>query len=163
MSSEGAVRSHTVLMSWWWNWLPLRLWRRRQQSVPAAPRSRRPELTKAPKSERPARPAAVAVAERPTKGVACFLPTECRIVSSQKDDPWPAAVRHLAPDGIRLVLKRRFEPGTLLKFDLENRTQTFSRTFFARVRQASAKGGEWALDCAVSPRCEEDDLKALLA
>jgi len=111
----------------------------------------------------PAQPAA-APAARHTHGYPCLLPTQCQPLAAIKDDAWPATVRTLRRNGLKLVLKRRFEPGTVLKFDLENPAQCYSRTFFARVTIATAQGGgEWALDCALSGECDDDEVKALLS
>ena len=97
-------------------------------------------------------------------GHPCSLITSCHAVSARLEEPWPACVRNLSRDALRLVLKRRFEPGTFLRFDLENLSSSYSRTFFARVIQARAEsGGEWALECALSDCCDEEEMQALLA
>src|SRR5438270_654739 len=88
----------------------------------------------------------------------------CEYAREWREEPWPACVRNLSRDALRLVLKRRFEPGTFLRFDLENLSSSYSRTFFARVIQARAEsGGEWALECALSDCCDEEEMQALLA
>jgi len=113
----------------------------------------------------PRRQAETAVLDAPAStGHPCSLVTSCHAVSARLEEPWPACVRNLSRDALRLVMKRRFEPGTFLRFDLENLSSSYSRTFFARVIQARAEsGGEWALECTLSDCCDEEEMQALLA
>lgn len=91
------------------------------------------------------------------------LEASCRSVTSVKDDPWPARVRDLSSGSIGLVLTRRFEPGTLLVIELENKEQSLNHTLVGRVVRATAQNsGAWMLGCTLANRIAEDDLEALL-
>lgn len=145
------MRLRTEWFRRWCQWLALLLRAGPRPAAPAAP----PPVAPAPREPEP---------PRAPDGRRCNLPTLCQSVSALKDEPWPATVRTIDRGSMRLVLKRRFEPSTLLKFDLENPAQSFTRTVFARVRRATAHGGgDWALDCTLSGDLAEDEVTALLS
>jgi hypothetical protein len=90
------------------------------------------------------------------------LEASCHPIAAARDDPWPAQVRDLSPGGIGLLIKRRFEPGTLLAVELQSMTQSFSRTLVARVIHAKSQGGgDWVIGCILASRLDEDELEAL--
>lgn len=91
------------------------------------------------------------------------LEAYCRSVAAVKDDPWPARVREIKSGSISLLLTRRFEPGTLLVIELENKEQSLSHTLVGRVHKAAlSSNGSWELGCTLASKIAEDDLQALL-
>jgi hypothetical protein len=90
------------------------------------------------------------------------LEASCHPIASARDDPWPAQVRDLSTGNIGLLIKRRFEPGTLLAVELQSVTQDYSRTLVARVIQAKSQGGgDWMIGCILASRLDDDELEAL--
>ena len=58
------------------------------------------------------------------------------------------------------MLRRRFEPGTLLVFEL--RTPTLSRVLLAHVVHVQALAeGNWMLGCILSHRLANEDIRDL--
>jgi c-di-GMP-binding flagellar brake protein YcgR len=98
---------------------------------------------------------------RASERFACNLETTCQLPKGVWDDPWPAKVRNISKGGVGLVLQRRFEPGTLLVFELESAVQGFAKTFLARVRHATrhAEGG-WMHGCAFASELSDEELQA---
>ncbi|MCS6851805.1 MAG: PilZ domain-containing protein [Gemmataceae bacterium] len=99
---------------------------------------------------------------RPRQNHFSQLEASCHPIATTRDDPWPAQVRDLSPRGIGLLLKRRFEPGTLLAVELQSLSQSYSRTLVARVVHAKAQSsGDWMIGCMLASRLDEDELEAL--
>lgn len=106
----------------------------------------------------PAKKASAPVAKSALSG----LEASCHPIAAAKDDPWPAQVRDLSTGNIGLLIKRRFEPGTLLAVELQSVTQDYSRTLVARVIQAKSQGGgDWIIGCILASKLDEDELEAL--
>lgn len=90
------------------------------------------------------------------------LEASCHPIAAAKDEPWPAQVRDLSTANIGLLIKRRFEPGTLLAVELQSVTQDYSRTLVARVIQAKSQGGgDWIIGCILASKLDDDELEAL--
>jgi hypothetical protein len=71
-------------------------------------------------------------------------------------------VRELTAGGIGLMIKRRFEPGTLLAVELQSSTTDFSRTLVARVIHAKSQGGgDWVIGCILASKLDEEELESL--
>lgn len=112
----------------------------------------------------PAAKQAAVADRRPAAKFSCNLDTSCQAISAMRDDPWPAKVKEVSPGTVGLLLGRRFEPGTLLTFEVQSASQTFSRTLLARVTRATSQGsGRWSLDCALASKLNDDELQALLS
>lgn len=110
------------------------------------------------------RTAEAAPAPRPRKGGGSLasLEASCHPIASAKDEPWPAQVRELTAGGIGLMIKRRFEPGTLLAVELQSSTTDFSRTLVARVIHAKSQGGgDWVIGCILASKLDEEELESL--
>jgi PilZ domain len=91
----------------------------------------------------------------------CSLRSDCHPLAGERTDSWRAQVQNIATGGIGLMLKRRFEPRTVLVIGLENPEQGFARTMLARVVHAAAQGdGTWYVGCAFLRELGEDDLRA---
>jgi hypothetical protein len=86
------------------------------------------------------------------------------LVKAADGEPIEGQVRDVSLGGIGLVLRRRYEPGTLLNVEITNRSGLFSCTLVVRVVHIS-KGGDGTFlvggAFVLTLRCE--DLRALLA
>jgi hypothetical protein len=89
----------------------------------------------------------------------CGLETACQPVSARGEEAWPATIQDISRTGIALVLDRRFERGTLLSVQLEDRARSFGRTMFARVVHVRLhEDRAWLHGCAFAGELEEDEL-----
>jgi hypothetical protein len=87
------------------------------------------------------------------------LEITCQAIAARDGMSWPARVKDISKLGIGLLVGRRFERGTLLSMDLENREQGISRTVMARVIYATlCDDGRWQLGCVLSRELADEDL-----
>jgi hypothetical protein len=90
--------------------------------------------------------------------------TSCHLVAGVGETLWPARVLELSPAGIRLRLRRRFEPGTFVLLELANGARIFSCALVMRVTHATEEGdGAVALGGAFARKLTYQELMALLA
>ena len=110
---------------------------------------------------RPAAETQCRVSERFT----CDVAVSCQPPSAWRGGgrEWPARVRNVSADGLCLVLRRRFEPGTGLAIEVPGAEGESPSTLLARVvRVRAGADGCWMLGCAfVSPLGEEEILGLL--
>lgn len=95
----------------------------------------------------------------------CELPAICQppTVWGDKDLHWAATIRDLSVSGIRLVLRRRFEPGAGLAIELPATDSCPASTVLARVVHARSQGdGSWALGCKFVSPLSDEELATLL-
>jgi PilZ domain len=89
-----------------------------------------------------------------------------RQAGAMKDAGWPGRVVDVSVGGLGLLLRHRFEPGTQLAVEVNNRAGTFRRTLLARVRHATAviASGDprWLVGCEFDQHLTEEELKALV-
>jgi hypothetical protein len=93
----------------------------------------------------------------------CALETAC-LQATDGGSAWDAQVVDISTTGVGLLLKRRFEPGTLLSFRLEGPSggQTFNA--LARVMNARRQpAGGWLLGCALVGELDAAQLRAFRA
>jgi DNA-binding response OmpR family regulator len=75
---------------------------------------------------------------------------------------WWGRLRDVSVSGVRLLLNRRFEPGTLLVLDVPGSVGEDGHQLFACVvRVAPGAGGGWELGCTFTQRLTENELRAL--
>jgi hypothetical protein len=80
-----------------------------------------------------------------------------------KESRWSAAIGDISLGGIRLILRRRFEPGSGLGIELPARDGSDPYTVLARVVHIRAMpDGSWALGCKFISELSEDELQRLL-
>ena len=90
----------------------------------------------------------------------CSWDGYCERVSGRSDQAWWfAQVRDLSPRGVGLVVRHRFEPGTLLLVELSSGDQHASQTFRARVIHATSEEDGWLLGCVFPNVLEEGETK----
>jgi hypothetical protein len=85
----------------------------------------------------------------------CDLPSACQPPSAfrSKDARWSATIRDISVGGVRLLVRRRFEPGAGLAIELRSHDGTEPYVVLARVVHAQAEGtapGPWAASSSVS-------------
>jgi hypothetical protein len=75
-----------------------------------------------------------------------------------------ALIVNVSQNGAGLILGRRIEPGTKVRLQWQNATQTIALELDARVAHATAREeGDWLIGCAFDrPLCRQE-LRALLA
>jgi PilZ domain len=93
---------------------------------------------------------------------ACEVTTACRPAAAfNKEAAWTATIRDVSAGGVRLVLSRRFEPGTGLAIELPGNDETY--TVLAQVVNVKAAGdGRWSLGCKFVSELSEHELDRLL-
>jgi CheY-like chemotaxis protein len=80
----------------------------------------------------------------------------------QTRDRWWGRLQDVSVSGVRVFLRRRFEPGTLLVLEVPGSVGEDPRRLLARVvRVAPGAGGGWELGCTFTQRLHADDLRAL--
>jgi serine/threonine protein kinase len=99
----------------------------------------------------------------------CDLDTRCNrntslhVAAEGDADSWEATVRDLSVTGVRLVVNRRFERGTLLAFDLRSSNGGYTRSVEARVKWVGKAGaGSWSHGCLFSEALTKDELRKLV-
>src|SRR5256885_2898009 len=95
--------------------------------------------------------------------LACDLPAACRPAAAfnNKEATWSGVIRDISAGGIRLILRRRFEPGTGLAIELPGTDEGY--TVLAKVVHVKAtEGGSWALGCRFISALSETEVERLL-
>jgi serine/threonine protein kinase len=88
----------------------------------------------------------------------CCQPT-CRI----KERTWSARIQDISATGIRLLLRRRFEPGTILTAELQGGGLHTTKTMLVRVlRVQEQTPRKWSIGCSFDRQLSELELKELL-
>src|SRR2546426_281781 len=94
----------------------------------------------------------------------CSFEASCHSIASAADVLWSAKVVDISAGGLRLVVSRRFEVGTVLRLEIHSGLQAAPWAFLARVIHARPQtGGDWALGCAFARELDEEDLRAFNA
>jgi hypothetical protein len=75
---------------------------------------------------------------------------------------WVARIQDICCEGVRLLVMRRFEPGTLLRLDVPGKSQEGPLLVQARViRVIPYPNGSFGLGCTFSRRLTEEEMKDL--
>jgi hypothetical protein len=92
----------------------------------------------------------------------CSLETSGRSSAHMREVHWFGTVVDLSQGGMRLLLNRRFEVGTVLEVEVPAASLS-TDTLAARVVHLTSSGtGEWLLGCAFQQPLSQRDLEALL-
>ena len=79
-------------------------------------------------------------------------------------DSWPARIENVSRGGLKVVIGRRFEVGTILKVEVAVADQESFSTLLARVVRAAPESvGNWGLGCAFLQEISEEEVQGLLA
>src|SRR4051812_35795513 len=96
--------------------------------------------------------------------LACCLMTACQPTSAwgRKDSRWEAAITDISQGGLRLIVRRRFEPGAGLGIELPGHDGGEPYIVLAKVVHVGAlPDGSWALGCKFISELGEDELENL--
>jgi hypothetical protein len=75
---------------------------------------------------------------------------------------WPAKAYNISTSGIGLILTRSFQPGTLLKIELQGSSTGPTCVLASVVHVTPRSQGEWLVGCAFLREMAEDELQSLL-
>jgi hypothetical protein len=76
---------------------------------------------------------------------------------------WSGRVQNVSRGGLKFLINRRFEPGTLLHIEIESIKKDFPVTVLARVVHVRKHENTlWGLGCSFSKELMDDDLMALV-
>src|SRR5205085_11678560 len=78
----------------------------------------------------------------------CDFFVSCYPLSSSGKVRWTGRITDMSCGGVRMVVPRWFEEGTILKIHVEELDEEIPLTFFGRVLHVSShSAGGWALGC----------------
>ena len=78
-------------------------------------------------------------------------------------DSWPARIENVSRGGLKVVIGRRFEMGTILKVEVATAGEESFSTLLARVVRAAPESiGNWSLGCAFLQEISEEEVQDLL-
>jgi hypothetical protein len=78
-------------------------------------------------------------------------------------DSWPANIENISRGGLKVVIGRRFEVGTILKVEVALSDEDhFSMHLAKVVRIEQEPNGSWSLGCAFDQEISEDELQEFL-
>jgi PilZ domain len=93
----------------------------------------------------------------------CTLDSSCQPLAAQLEMKWEAETRDMAPGGICLRARRRFEPGTFLTIEFEPTGEGALRFVTARVVHiAPERDGFWRIGCQFPRPLVEDEFQAMV-
>jgi len=91
------------------------------------------------------------------------LETFCRQAIGGPEMCWSGVIQNISRGGMRLLMHRRFEPGSLLKMDVPLPVEQPTPYLMSRVIYATLQpNGSWALGCAFTEELDEDYMGAIL-
>jgi hypothetical protein len=93
----------------------------------------------------------------------CIRETTCQAVVAGKDESAPAILEDLSTTGLRLVVRRHYEPGRVLALSWRNPPDGPKHTLVAQVVHARNDGmGSWIIGCVLMIALTKEELTALL-
>jgi hypothetical protein len=94
----------------------------------------------------------------------CDLGSSCCASAGDDRTRWSARMQDISRGGARVIVDRRFEPGTILNIQVEAAArEEIPPVLLARVEHVHAEsGGFWALGCRFARELTEKDLHVLL-
>src|SRR5438445_3860145 len=91
------------------------------------------------------------------------LETFCRQAIAGPEMCWSGIIQNISRGGIRLLMHRRFEPGSLLKVDVLLPVEQPTPYLMSRVIYATLQpDGIWALGCAFTEELDQDFMCTIL-
>jgi serine/threonine protein kinase len=91
------------------------------------------------------------------------LETSCQPTCRIKERSWSGRIQDISSTGVCLLLRRRFEPGTILTAELHGAAQSITKTMLIRVLRVQEQARRrWSIGCAFDRELSELELKALL-
>jgi hypothetical protein len=77
-------------------------------------------------------------------------------------DSWPAQIENISRGGLKIIISRRFEVGTILKVEIPLTGEESSSMLLARVVRAAPEPSGWGLGCAFLQEISEEKIHSLL-
>ena len=95
----------------------------------------------------------------------CELPVACQPAAAfgRELTRWSGTIRDVSQGGLRLILERRFEPGTGLAIELPEESSGETRTVLLKgVHVKRQLDGYWSLGCQFVSELSDDEIQRLL-
>ena len=93
----------------------------------------------------------------------CCLPVTPS-TGTESEVAWLAIVEDVSPGGIGLLVRQRFEPGTLLTLQLSARFDEVTRDLPVRVVHAAQESKSfWIIGCAFASTLSQEELQTFVA
>jgi hypothetical protein len=98
-----------------------------------------------------------------TEQEVCCLPATTSS-GGESEMAWLAIVQDVSPCGIGLLVRQRFEPGTLLTLELSARFDEVTRPLPVRVVHAAQESKSlWTIGCAFASTLSQEELQKFIA
>src|SRR5438093_1288272 len=111
----------------------------------------------------PDRSGLTALDRREALRLAIHRDTAAHLIAAVGETFWPARVIDLSARGVRLLLRRRFEPGKLVLVELANGRRVFSCALVMRVAHLTLQpDGAYILGAEFSRKLSQTELMALM-
>ncbi len=115
------------------------------------------------KGARPANERRQAVRYPCALATVCDMPTSIHPTTETPVDQWPGKVLNLSVSGIGLLLRRRFEPGTMMTILLESLDRSVqAQREVEVVRSERTRGEQWFIGGRFTQPLEKDELRRFL-
>jgi hypothetical protein len=93
----------------------------------------------------------------------CHVPTTCRPAASN-EMRWDATIENISQSGLRLRLRRRFEPRSGLAIELPGKDGQEPYTAYVKVVHVHTEGdGTWTLGCMLMSELSEEEFDRLVS
>lgn len=115
-------------------------------------------------SEQPSSNAApIHANRRATVRFVCNTQATCCAATGEEEQRWTAIIRDISASGVALMLKRQFDPWTILDVEFQSADGSIVYTLQTRVVHSTPqRSGVWLLGCVFARELGGDELKALL-
>jgi serine/threonine protein kinase len=91
------------------------------------------------------------------------LQTSCQPTARIKERSWTGRIQDISATGVCLLLRRRFEPGTMLTAELQGATESITKTMLVRVLHVQEQARRsWSIGCSFDRELSDMELKALV-
>jgi serine/threonine protein kinase len=91
------------------------------------------------------------------------MEASCQPTSRLRERCWSARIQDISSSGMCLILRRRFEPGTVLTAELQGSTESITKTLLIHVMRVHEQSPrKWSVGCAFDRELNDFELKALL-
>ncbi len=113
-----------------------------------------------PPSHNPRQPGNAQKENRAWPRFSSHAKTFCQSMRGQDELPWLVHVQDLSCQGLKLVSRRRFEPGTFLRIGMayEKAGVLLARAIYVTPRP----DGTWQIGCTFAQMLQDDELQAWL-
>jgi hypothetical protein len=86
----------------------------------------------------------------------------CHAIGGDSEVRWSAKIQDISEGGVALLLRRRFEPGTVLTVDLRGSGEPLARRLLVRVVRVQLHSHRrWLMGCAFARRLSSDEVQSL--